>query len=274
MKGNKKSKPAIDPNLSKVIKMHEKHGRKISVNESETKYSALLLDLVKPYQKLFPGLDELDWLLNLGLIAWNLANVKKEVPGAFLAMLQDVKKEMDTDKQSMAILDKLISDKEKKYPVLKMFLHDFTLDTTDDGQLFITVTAKPLEDFLKDNLAEEDDDDLFEETEGYINRNAFIVKPLQPFLDWLNQLGGPQLFPVEIEENTIYLIREMASNNDIEKWLKKNFETIFAKELEDWDEDENVWPKNRTYKMFCQWFSVEMHSMLYDLEQGPVEKDM
>ena len=237
----------------------------------------MLLDLIKPYQGTVPGMDELEWLLNLGTIAWNLANVKKMMPAAFKPMLKETKKDFGNDKQSVSILDNLISDKENKLPEQDMFLHDFTINNTKDGQLFITVTAKPLEAFMYDSIMEEDDEDddeiLFEE-EGYINRNAFVVKPKQPFKDWLNKLDGPQLFPVEIEENNIYLVREMDSSKDNEKWLKKNFEAIFTKELFNWHTDKQAWPQNRTYKMFCEWFSVEMHSMIYDLEPYPVEKDI
>jgi hypothetical protein len=181
-KENKKSKP--DPNLTRVIQMHERKGKKVTINESDTKYSALLLDLIKPYQGTVPGMDELEWLLNLGTIAWNLANVKKMMPAAFKPMLKETKKDFGNDKQSVSILDNLISDKERNLPEQDMFLHDFTIDNTKDGQLFITVTAKPLEAFMYDSIMEEDDDDeiLFEE-EGYINRNAFVVKPKQPFND-------------------------------------------------------------------------------------------
>jgi hypothetical protein len=56
------------------------------------------------------------------------------------------------------------------------------------------------------------------------------------------------------EENNIYLIREMDSSGAIKKWIKENFDNLFANELNDWYTDENVWPKSRTYKMFAEWF--------------------
>jgi len=106
-----------------------------------------------------------------------------------------------------------------------------------------------------------------------INRNAIIVKPKTPFFNWLNHV-----FPVDepiqkLDENTIYLIREMDSNQDIRTWLKKNFEDVFVNELNDWSSDKSTWPKNRTYKMFTDWFDVEIHSMVLDLEESPVTKD-
>lgn len=76
----------------------------------------------------------------------------------------------------------------------------------------------------------------------------------------------------ELDECNIYLIREMDSNEAIQKWLKKNFDNIFINELNDWHTDEQVWPDNRNYKMFSEWFDVELHSMILDLEKRPITK--
>jgi hypothetical protein len=106
-----------------------------------------------------------------------------------------------------------------------------------------------------------------------INRNAILVRPKKPFFDWLNNLFKDEDPVSEMEENNIYLIREMAGNDDIKKWIKKNFDSLFSNELNDWYSDESAWPANRTYKMFCEWFDVEVHSMILDLEEFPVSKD-
>jgi len=36
--------------------------------------------------------------------------------------------------------------------------------------------------------------------------------------------------------------------------------------------DEDLWVKNRTYKMFKAWFEYTIHPMVYDLEVGFIEK--
>jgi len=77
----------------------------------------------------------------------------------------------------------------------------------------------------------------------------------------------------DIGENNIYLIREMGSNEDIKKWIKKNFDNLFINELNDWYSDESGWPTNRNYKMFTEWFNVEIHSMVLDFEEFPVTND-
>ncbi len=83
-----------------------------------------------------------------------------------------------------------------------------------------------------------------------------------------------RLFPVETMENNIYLVEEKENNEEIAEWLKKNFDYVFKKELESRNADEKLWPKKRTYEMFNEWFSVSYHSMIYDLENYPVDKDM
>jgi hypothetical protein len=106
-----------------------------------------------------------------------------------------------------------------------------------------------------------------------INRNAILVRPKKPFFDWVNKVFKDEDPVTEKDENNIYLIREMDSNEDIKKWIKKNFDDLFVNELNDWYADESGWPANRTYKMFCEWFDVEIHSMILDLEEFPVTKD-
>lgn len=106
-----------------------------------------------------------------------------------------------------------------------------------------------------------------------IDRNAILVRPKKLFYDWVNKMFKKDKPISESDENNIYLIREMESNEEIRRWVKKNFDKIFVNELNDWCTDESGWPTNRTYKMFCDWFDVEVHSMVLDLEEFPVTKD-
>jgi hypothetical protein len=106
-----------------------------------------------------------------------------------------------------------------------------------------------------------------------IDRNAIIVKPKQPFFDWLNQIFQDENPIMTLDENNIYLIREMDSNEQILQWIKKNFDHIFLNELNNWYTDENVWPQKRTYKIFAEWFDIEINSMIVDLEDFPVTKE-
>jgi len=108
-----------------------------------------------------------------------------------------------------------------------------------------------------------------------INRMAILIRPKQPFFDWLNTAAPEPGGPINhVEEHTVYLIREMDNNDLARNWVKRHFDKLFVNELNDWITDESTWPENRNYKLFTQWFDVEIHSMVLDLEEGPVEKDV
>lgn len=64
----------------------------------------------------------------------------------------------------------------------------------------------------------------------------------------------------------------MKDNETILKWLKKNYEKIFFNELNYWYTGEDRCPENRTYKMFTEWFDIDICSSVLDLEDFPVTK--
>ena len=106
-----------------------------------------------------------------------------------------------------------------------------------------------------------------------INRDAIVVKPKAPFFYWLKKIYFPETPPQKLEENKIYLLQENDTEKDLTKYLKKHFDRIFCSELWSWHTDEKDWPQNRTYKMFIEWFEVEIHCMIHDMERFPVDKD-
>jgi len=157
-----------------------------------------------------------------------------------------------------------------------MFIHEALMNVTPQGEIFVTATAKPFDAFAEDMLLETEKEEIDEDdmnfAPGYINRNAFIVLPKTPFLNWRHGIGG--LFPGEDVENKIYLLEEKESNKNIHDWLKKNYDIVFKKELENWCLDKKLWPQKRNFQIFCEWFTISYHSMIYDLESYSVDKDM
>jgi len=105
-----------------------------------------------------------------------------------------------------------------------------------------------------------------------IDRNAIILRPKPPYYAWVNSLKDGRDVD-ERDENNIYLIREMDSNEAIHRWVKRNFDKLFTNELNDWCTDENQWPQKRTFAMFSKWFDVEVASMILDLEDSEVTKE-
>lgn len=277
-KGGKTSgkKESPDPNLLNIVQQYQKDREIIVRNESEHKYSAMLLELIKPYQSPKPDIDELDQLLYVAVIAWNVANMKKEMPFAYQIMLQETKDNFKGDKEAVKLLTKLITDKEKKFGAFELFIHDYEFKTAEDNEVIVSVRATTLETFLTDSLLEEEEEEKegFDFEPAYINRNAFIVTPKELFIEWVKKVSGSSLLPAEMPEPNIYLVEEKYNNEELEAWVKKNFERIFTKELGNWYADKKSWPKKRTYQMFREWFDVSYHSSVYDLEDFPVDKDI
>ena len=54
------------------------------------------------------------------------------------------------------------------------------------------------------------------------------------------------------------------------RFLKKNFKTIFESELDSWMTDPGVWPKKRTFKLFKEWFDIQVSDMIFDLAKDDV----
>jgi hypothetical protein len=104
-----------------------------------------------------------------------------------------------------------------------------------------------------------------------INRNAILVKAKKPFYDWINYVD-PEFPIINNDEGTVYLVKEMQTKDKIERWLKRNYDQIFRNEMNDYHTNENDWPQKRTFKVFNEWFSVEISSMIVDLSDKPVEK--
>ena len=55
--------------------------------------------------------------------------------------------------------------------------------------------------------------------------------------------------------------------------LEDFYEQIFESELWSWYTDERAWPEDRTFKLFLEWFTLEFHSVVEDLDEGPIEDE-
>jgi hypothetical protein len=104
-----------------------------------------------------------------------------------------------------------------------------------------------------------------------LNRAAVILKFKAPAIRWVNEADpSPDSHPItEADANTdrtVYLVSDEDADGDeaINRWLQANFETLFEAELEGWYTDPSMWPQERTWTLFCEWFDVECHTMLID----------
>ena len=92
-----------------------------------------------------------------------------------------------------------------------------------------------------------------------------LVRPKQPYMDWARSLDDSGLIPNRDGERTVYLIPEYESDEEAMTVLSRCFGEIFEIELAGWHLVEDDWPKNRTFAMFKEWFSLELHSCVEDM---------
>jgi hypothetical protein len=230
---------------------------------SDKKYSSLLYDFFQPFQDKFPEDFSMEEVIDFGRNAWNLGGMSLIMPE------EDFKKviaKTDAPAWQRDILNEMITLKREKYAKYDLFIADFSLDEIDD-EMILTVACQKKEAFIQD-MMENHDQTAYEE--GYINRFAVTLKPKKPFFDWLNALYPDD--PIhEIDEVKTYLIQE--SDDFFQDWLKKKYDRFFMAELYDWHENKKEWPRKRSYKMFREWFQVEVSTMVYDFERQPVLKN-
>lgn len=80
-----------------------------------------------------------------------------------------------------------------------------------------------------------------------LNRSAIVVKPTQPFLNWLHA-ADPTSRDITLSEvvgePTIYLIPEYDSEEDVHVFLRELCAEIFVEQLAGWLTDEETWPQD------------------------------
>ena len=106
-----------------------------------------------------------------------------------------------------------------------------------------------------------------------LNRSALVVKPKQPFLDWLHTADPTSLglsLQEVVQEPTIYLIPECDTKAEVDEALRELCKKIFIEQLAGWFDDRTTWPRDRGFDAFCKWFDFQHHSMLVDLCGEPL----
>jgi hypothetical protein len=106
-----------------------------------------------------------------------------------------------------------------------------------------------------------------------LNRSLLVVTPKQPFLDWLHRVD-PTSKDITLAELTsepsVYLFPESETDEGLMRNLRKFCAEIFVEELDAWYRDEEVWPEDRSFKVFRLWFDYKQHSLVFDLSDKPL----
>jgi hypothetical protein len=106
-----------------------------------------------------------------------------------------------------------------------------------------------------------------------IDRSLMIVKPNQPFLDWVQSVDYEEDLTLDFvrEDSSAYLIPQLWENSEQAVILEWCYEVLFEAELDSWFTDPELWPQERDLKMFLEWFDVEFHSLVFDLGEVPIQ---
>ena len=109
-----------------------------------------------------------------------------------------------------------------------------------------------------------------------INRTAITIKPKQPFIDWINTPpDDSHNYTLEeiTRDNTTFLIPQYDNPDSITRYIRKHYSFLFEWELWGWITDETYWPNNRTWKVFQEWFEVQVSSEVFDMVDKTIEKE-
>ena len=108
------------------------------------------------------------------------------------------------------------------------------------------------------------------------NRAIIVIRPKQPFLDWLLATPDPpntDLDELRSDETSIYLVPDAEDPSDVEAFLHGAYEEIFEVELSGWYDDPDYWPTDITFSDFKEWFDWEVHTMVFDLSDEEIERE-
>ncbi|WP_293761931.1 hypothetical protein [uncultured Aquitalea sp.] len=109
----------------------------------------------------------------------------------------------------------------------------------------------------------------------FVDRAVAVVKPKQPFLDWLNAVpGNEDMVDLSLDslrsDCTVILLPEFNQPEEAVAHIDEIYEQLFKMEVASWFDDEAVWPADMSLKTFWEWFDVEIHSTVIDSVEGDI----
>ena len=109
-----------------------------------------------------------------------------------------------------------------------------------------------------------------------INRGVAVIKPKQPFLDWLGRLPDPLDSSLEElrRDCTVILIPDELDDIKASRYMKRIYREIFDAELAAWHLTVDDWPADRDYAMFQAWFEIDVHSLVLDSSNAPIQREL
>ncbi len=108
----------------------------------------------------------------------------------------------------------------------------------------------------------------------FVDRSAVVLKPTEHFLAWLNnsQEDMPDLTLAQLRANcSVFLIPVFEEPEEAVAYFDERYLGIFKAELASWTLDESTYPKNLDLETFWQFFELEVHDSVLDLEEAELQ---
>lgn len=106
----------------------------------------------------------------------------------------------------------------------------------------------------------------------FVDRSVVVLKPTQVFLDWLKSTQSddmPDLTLNQIRSNcTTFLIPQFDEPEQAVAYISERFQSIMDAELSGWVGDGSELPPNRDLALFMDFFELEIHDTVLDLEDA------
>lgn len=103
-----------------------------------------------------------------------------------------------------------------------------------------------------------------------LNRCAVTVVARQPMLDWLRPFASGEERELARSDASVYLLPCYEDEREAWQCLRSVSARIFAAELELWCRDVELWPSDRSFEVFQQWFTPHFHHVVEDLGGEPL----
>lgn len=110
-----------------------------------------------------------------------------------------------------------------------------------------------------------------------INRNALVIRPKASLIEWVNSVYPEDQIELEAEISNdsleIFLIPDFESTQEAQAWLEENYHDIFVYVIENWCEDESLWPNPLSWSLFEDMLEYTFHKEVVDSVAEEEEDD-
>ena len=107
-----------------------------------------------------------------------------------------------------------------------------------------------------------------------VNRSVLVVRPKQPFLDWLHSADptSETLTLADLcRDPAVYLLPARDLEEQLERDLTRFCRAIFEEQLDGWYRVKALWPRDRSIAFFREWFEFQFHTMPIDVSNEPLD---